>query len=112
MADTDNDSRPRWGRGKLELKEQIESAIDAYLKQAGELTDRQKRLLADAIGNAHKGLYPLAMRDIDDLRLPENAWSPNSAIDPVTVEGVTREARQRALVVLRSEQVQEPPVFR
>jgi hypothetical protein len=68
--------RPWWTYSKQEQKEQIEEAIAWYPAQDGELTDRQKMLLRDAIGHTYRDLFGMAQEDIRELGLPEDAWSP------------------------------------
>jgi hypothetical protein len=102
--------RPWWAHSKVKQKEEIEDAVEWHLSQEGELTDRQKMLLRDAIGHTYRGHFGMAIQDIYELGLPENAWA--TRVDPALVEGITREQLRRALVVLRSSPVQNHPIFR
>lgn len=94
-----------------EHKDRIEDAIDWYLSQEGELTDRQKMVLRDAIGHAYRGLFGIAVQDIYELGLPESAWSPSARVEPMMVESITRGALRRSLDVLRSAPAQNRPIF-
>jgi hypothetical protein len=85
---TTADNRPWWAYTKDEQKRQIEDAVEWYLSQNVELTNRQKMLLRDAIGHTYRGLFGLAVQDIYDLGLPESAWSPAACVEPTMVEGV------------------------
>ena len=107
-----DDNRPWWAHTQAEQKRQIEDAVEWYLSQDGELTDRQKMFLRDAIGHTYRGLFGLAIQDIYDLGLPESAWSPSARVEPTMVEGVSRETLRRALNALRASPVQSRPVFR
>ncbi len=109
---TTADDRHWWDDTKDEQKRRIENAVEWYLSQNVELTNRQKMLLRDAIGHTYKGLFGLAVQDIYDLRLPESAWSPSASVDPTMVEGVSHEVLRRALNALRTSSVQTAPVFR
>jgi hypothetical protein len=109
---TADPNRPWWMYTPDEQKRRIEDAVEWYLSQEGELTDRQKMLLRDAIGHAYRGLFGLAVQDIFDLRWPESEWSPSARVEPTMVEGINRESLQRALIVLRASPVQHPPIFR
>jgi hypothetical protein len=103
--------RPWWSHTKEEQKRRIEDAIHGILAAPGELTDRQKLLLRDAIGHAYRGLFGMATQDLYLLGLPEDAWSESARVDPAMVDGVTPHTLRRALEALRGSPVQECPVF-
>ena len=102
---------PWWSYTKDEQKRRIEDAIDWYLSQPRELSDRHKLLLRDAIGHSYRGLFGMAMQDIFEAGLPESAWAESARIEPAMVDGITRETLRRALEALRTSPVQERPVF-
>jgi hypothetical protein len=106
---SDSNQRPWWSHSAQEHKKQIEDAIESHLLQADDLTDRQKFLLREAIGDAYRGLYGLAIQGIYELGLDESAWS--KPVEPIMVEGVSREGLRAALEVIRSAPPQAPPVF-
>jgi hypothetical protein len=81
------DNRPWWSLSREEQKQQIEEALESYLAQESELTDRQMMLIRDAIGHAHRGLFGLAAQDVICLDLPEDQGPP---VDPSTLGGVNR----------------------
>jgi hypothetical protein len=108
---TTDEYRPWWAHTKAKQKREIEDAVEWYLSRDGELTDRQKLLLRDAIGHAYRGLFGLAAEDIYELGFPESAWSPSARVDPVMVEGVSRETLQRALNALKASTAQSRPIF-
>jgi len=105
------DERPWWSYSKEERKQRIEDAIDEFLSEPGELTNRQKLLLRDAIGHTYRGLFGIAAKDLYEYGLPESAWSDAARVDPTMVEGITGETLRRALDVLRGSPVQIRPSF-
>jgi hypothetical protein len=104
-------NRPWWTHTNQEMKQQIEEAIESYLSHDAELTDRQQMLLRDAIGYTYRGLFGMAFENIRELTLPDSAWSPSARVEPMMVEGVTRESLRRALYVLHSTPVQNRAYF-
>lgn len=106
------DNRPWWAYTKAEQKKQIENAVERYLSENAELTNRQKMLLRDALGHTYRGLLGPAVQDMYELSLPESAWSSSARVEPPMVDGVSHETLRRALTTLRASSVQSPPVFR
>jgi hypothetical protein len=104
-------NRPWWAHTNQEMKGQLEEAVESYLSQDAELTDRQKMLLRDAIGHTYRGLFGMAFEDIRELGLPDSAWSPSARVEPMMVEGVTRESLRRWLDILRGAPAQNRAYF-
>jgi hypothetical protein len=111
MSMSTSNQRQWWSYSKEEQKRLLEDAVEEYLSQPGELSDREKLLLRDAIGHTYRGLFGMAAHDLGVLRLPESAWGESARVDPAMVDGITRERLERALRALRGAPVQEQPVF-
>jgi hypothetical protein len=107
---TTPDNRPWWAYTKAEQKQQIENAVDGYLSENAQLTNRQKMLLRDALGHTYRGLFGLAAQDMYELSLPESAWNLTARVEPSMVEGVSHEMLRRVLAGLRASSVQPPCV--
>lgn len=103
------DSSPWWTYTKDEQKRQIEEAVEWYLSESGELSNRHKLLLNEAIGHAYNGFFGWAAQNIYDLGLPESAWA--CRVEPLMVEGITHDLLRRKLDALRTSAVQERPVL-
>jgi hypothetical protein len=93
-----------------ERKQEIVAALDQYLEQPADLSDRQKLLLRNAIGHAYRGLFGLAAEDVFDLARDESEWA--APVAPDMVAGITRDILRRALDVLRHSPAQTTPIFR
>ena len=100
-----------WLRDVDEHKSAIEQALDWYLSQPQDLTDRQKLLLRDALDNTDRGLFGLAMQDIYDAGIAENRWSPEAAVDPAMVTGVTKQSLRARLKMLKATTARSRPIF-
>lgn len=100
-----------WLRDISEHKRAIEEALDWYLTQPHDLTDRQKLLLRDALDNADRGLFGLAMQDIYDAGIPESRWSPEATVDPAMVAGVTKQSLGQRLIVMKTTAAHTQPIF-
>jgi len=102
--------RNRWNYTPEEQKDELVVALERYLQEhSGDLTDRQKLLIRDAINHTFRGLYGMAIQDIYDLALEEKAWA--SPVPAALVEGITRQMLQRALQALKYAPAQTRPVF-
>jgi hypothetical protein len=104
---TTNDRR-WWHLSPEEQKREIEAELESYLDREGDLTDRQKMLIRDAIGHTLRGLFGLAVHDISCLELPEDKGPP---VDASTIQGVDRVMLRSALRSLKGRPPQWPPVF-
>jgi len=100
-----------WLRDIDEHKHAIEEALDWYLTQPQDLTDRQKLLLRDALDNTDRGLFGLAMQDIYDAGIAENRWSRDAAVDPSMVAGVTKQSLRERLKMVKASTARSRPIF-
>lgn len=100
-----------WLRDIDEHKHAIEEALEWYLSQPQDLTDRQKLLLSDALDNTDRGLFGLAMQDIYDAGIAENKWSPGAAVDPTMAAGVTKQSLRARLQMIRATSARPRPIF-
>lgn len=100
-----------WLRDVDEHKHAIEEALDWYLTQPQDLTDRQKLLLRDALDNTDRGLFGLAMQDIYDAGIAENRWSRDAPVDPSMVAGVTKQSLRERLKMVKASTARARPIF-
>jgi hypothetical protein len=103
--------RDWWSYSKREQKRLIEDAVDERLSREGELSDRQKLLLAKAIAHAFRGLFGLASVDIYQFNIPENNWAASARVTSEEVEGISPEKLRDWLEVLRGSPTQEKAIF-
>jgi hypothetical protein len=101
-----------WSLSKDEQKQMIEDAVDERLSGEGELSNRQKLLLAHAIGHAYRGLFGMAAVDIDHLSIPDDGWAPSARVKPEEVTGFTKQKLRDALAWLRTSPTQASAIFR
>ena len=100
-----------WLRDVDEHKHAIEEALDWYLTQPQDLTDRQKLLLRDALDNTDRGLFGLAMQDVYDAGIAENRWSRDAPVDPSMVAGVTKQSLRERLKMVKASTARSRPIF-
>ena len=100
-----------WLRDIDEHKHAIEEALDWYLSQPQDLTDRQKLLLRDALDNTDRGLFGLAMQVIYDAGIAENRWSSEAAVDPSMAVGVTKQSLRERLKMVKATTARSRPIF-
>ena len=101
---------PWWTRTRDQQKQDIENAVSWYLSQDAELTDRQRLHLQEAVIDALRGRYSLAMEVIWELNADESEWS--SPVRPEMVEGITHATLRRLLSALIASDTVPLPTFR
>lgn len=103
--------RDWWSYSQDEQKQIIVDVVDWRLSQEGDLPDRHKLLLRDAIGYAGRGLFGIACQRIYELSVPESDWAPSARVKPAEVEGITAQMLRRWLEMLRGSPTQTRAIF-